>query len=66
MYYDLFIVFWADVAELVDALVSGISGATRGSSSLLIGTFNFTILNSILILPYPLISLRVKIQLCVY
>ena len=31
----------ADMAELVDALVSGTSGATLGSSSLLIRTTNF-------------------------
>ena len=29
---------WAQVAELVDALVSGISGAIRGGSSPLLGT----------------------------
>ena len=35
-------VMYADMAELVDALVSGTSGATLGSSSLLIRTTKFS------------------------
>ena len=37
----------AQVAELVDALVSGTSGAIRGGSSPLLGTNNFFIINTI-------------------
>jgi hypothetical protein len=39
----------AQVAELVDALVSGTSGAIRGGSSPLLGTNNFFIINKIMV-----------------
>jgi hypothetical protein len=46
----------AQVAELVDALVSGTSGAIRGGSSPLLGTNNFFIINKIIVVPAGLRS----------
>jgi hypothetical protein len=41
------------VAELVDALVSGISGESRGGSSPLLGTINSMVFRNAVVKNYP-------------